>query len=212
MAVYDLEEQEQIDEIKAWWQQYRKLVLLVVVAAAVTVGGIQGWRYYHNKQALEAGELYLQLQGAVGGGDQKKVQDIAVLLVEKYPRTGYAVFAAFAGAKAAFDGGDAAGAKARLQWVVDNGKDDETRDIARLRLAAVLLDEKKFDEALRLLETKHADTLSALYADLKGDVLMAQGKAQDARGAYQLALDKSEAKSAYRALIQIKLDALGGVK
>ena len=76
MAVYDLEEQEQIDEMKAWWKQYRKLVLLVIVAAAVTVGGIQGWRYYQNQQGRDAGELYTQLQGAVGGGDQKKVQDI----------------------------------------------------------------------------------------------------------------------------------------
>lgn len=212
MAVYDLEEQEQIDEIKAWWQQYRKLVLLVVVAAAMTVGGIQGWRYYQTKQAFEAGELYSQLQGAAGSGDQKKVQDIAAVLAEKYPGTGYAVFAALAGAKAAVDSGDTAGAAMRLQWAVDNGKDDETRDIARLRLAAVLLDEKKYDAALQLLDGKHVDTLSALYADLKGDALVAQGKAQEARSAYQLALDKSDAKSSYRALIQIKLDALGEAK
>ena len=212
MAVYDLQEQEQIDEMKAWWKQYRKLVLLVVVAAAATVGGIQGWRYYQNKQGREAGELYAQLQGAVGGGEPQKVQDIAALLAEKYPRTGYAAFAALAGAKAAFDGGDAAAARARLQWVIDNGRDDETRQIARLRLAAVLLDEKKYDEALQLLAAPHVDTLSARYADLKGDVLAAQGKTPEARGAYQLALDKSDAKSSYRALIQIKLDALGAAK
>jgi len=87
MAVYDLEEQEQIDEFKSWWNQYRKLVLLVVIAVAVTVGAIQGWYYYRNKQAFEAGELYSQLQGAAGSGDQRKVQDISVVLVEKYPRT-----------------------------------------------------------------------------------------------------------------------------
>jgi predicted negative regulator of RcsB-dependent stress response len=212
MAVYDLEEQEQIDELKAWWNQYRNLILLVVVAAAVTVGGIQGWRYYRDRQALEAGELYVQLQGAAGGGDQKKVQDIAAILAEKYPRTNYAAFAALAGAKAAFDSGDAAGAGARLQWVIENAREDETREIARLRFAGVLLDEKKYDEALKLLETQHADVLSALYADLKGDVLVAQGKPGEARSAYQLALDKSDAKSAYRGLIQIKLDALGSAQ
>jgi predicted negative regulator of RcsB-dependent stress response len=212
MAVYDLEEQEQIDEIKAWWKQYRSLVLLVVVAAAVTLGGIQAWRYHQSRQALEAGELYSQLQGAVGSGEQKKVQDIAAALVEKYPRTGYATFAALAGAKAAFDSGDAAGARTRLQWVVENGRDDETRDIARLRLAAVLLDEKQYDAALKLLEARQVDALSALYADLKGDVLVAQGRSNDARSAYQLALDKSDARSAHRALIQIKLDALGEAK
>ena len=76
----------------------------------------------------------------------------------------------------------------------------------------MLLDEKKYDDALKLLESRHVDSLSALYADLKGDVLVAQDKTQDARATYQLALDKSEAKSTYRALIQIKLDALGGAK
>ena len=212
MAVYDLEEQEQIDELKAWWSQYRNLILLVVVAAALTVGGFQGWRYYRDKQALEAGELYVQLQGAVGGSDQKKVQDIAAMLAEKYPRTNYAVFAGLAGARAAFDSGDMAGARTRLQWVIDNAREDEAREIARLRLAGVLLDEKKYDEALKLLEGQHAETLAALYADLKGDVLTAQGNPGEARGAYQLALDKSDAKSPYRGLIQIKLDALGSAQ
>ena len=212
MAVYDLEEQEQIEEIKAWWKQYRSLVLLVVAVAAVTVSGIQGWRYHENKQGLEAGELYAQLQAAVSSNEPKKVQDIAALIADKYARTGYAAYAALAAAKAAFDSGDTATARTRLQWLVDKGRDDATRDIARLRLAAVLLDEKQYDDALKLVDTQHMETLSALYADLKGDVLMAQGKVAEARAAYQLALDKSEAKSAYRALIQIKLDALGAAK
>ena len=212
MAVYDLEEQEQLDELKSWWQQHWKLIFLVIAAVAATGGGIQGWRYYQNSQALEAGELYSQLQGAVGSGEVKKAIDIAALVVEKYPRTGYATFAALAGAKLAFESGDAPGAKSRLQWVVDNGKDDETREIARLRLAVVMLDGKQYDEALKLLEAAHGATLNALYADLKGDVLVAQGKSSDARAVYQLALDSSDAQSPYRNLIQIKLDALGAAK
>lgn len=212
MAVYDLEEQEQIEEIKSWWNQYGKLVLLVVVAAVLTIGGLQGWRYYQSKQAVEAGELYAQLKQAADSGDQTRARDIAAALVEKYPRTGYAVLAALAGAKAAFDTGDAAGAKARLQWVVDHAKDDGSRDIARLRLAAVLLDEKNYDEAAKLLDVKPVETLTALYADLQGDVLAARGKPGEARAAYQLALDKSEANSTFRAVVQMKLDALGGTK
>ena len=209
MAVYDLEEQEQIDEIKAWWKQYGGLVILVATIAVLTLAGFRGWSYYQSRQGVEAGELYTQLQGAVGANDPKKVQDIAAVITERYKRTGYAAFAALAAAKAAFDSGDAAAATARLQWVVDNGRDPETRDIARLRMAAVQLDQKKYDEALKLVETQHVETFSALYADLKGDILVAQGKAQEARTAYQAALDKSDSKSAYRALIQVKLDALG---
>ena len=212
MAVYDLEEQEQLDELKAWWKQYRKLILLVAVAAALTVGGIEGWRFYQNKQGLEAGELYVQLQGAIGSGDAKRAQDIAALMTEKYARTGYAELAALMAAKAAFGTGDAAAARARLQWAADHARDEETRDIARLRLAAILLDDKQYDAALKLIDLPHVDAFSALFADLKGDVLVAQGKLGEARGAYQLALDKSDAKSSYRALIRLKLDALGAAK
>ncbi len=212
MAVYDLEEQEQIDEIKAWWKQYGGLVLLVATVALLTVAGMRGWSYYQTKQGIEAGELYTQLQGAVGANDAKKVQDIAAVITDRYKRTGYAAFAAFAAAKAAMDSGDGAAAKTRLQWVVDNGRDDEIKDIARLRLAAVLLDEKNYDDALKLLDAKHGDTYTALYADLKGDVLTAQGKPQEARAAYQIALDKSDSRSGYRALVQVKLDALGAAK
>ena len=209
MAVYDLEEQEQIDEIKAWWKQYGNLVILLATAAVLTVAGVRGWSYYQTRQGVEAGELYTQLQGAAGANDPKKVQDIAAVITDRYKRTGYAAFAALAAAKAAFDSGNSAGAKTQLQWVVDNARDAETRDIARLRLGAVLLDEKKYDEALKLAETAHVETFAALYADLKGDILVAQGKPQEARAAYQTALDKSESKSGYRALIQVKLDALG---
>jgi predicted negative regulator of RcsB-dependent stress response len=152
------------------------------------------------------------LQGAAGANDPKKVQDIAAVITDRYKRTGYAAFAALAAAKAAFDSGNSAGAKTQLQWVVDNARDAETRDIARLRLGAVLLDEKKYDEALKLAETQHVETFAALYADLKGDILVAQGKPQEARAAYQTALDKSESKSGYRALIQVKLDALGAAR
>lgn len=212
MAVYDLEEQEQIDEMKAWWKQYGNMVILLLCVIAITVSAVRGWSYYQNRQGLDAGELYAQLQGAVGAKEPKKVQDIAAVITDKYARTGYAAFAALAAAKAAFDSGDLAAAKARLQWVVDHARDAETRDIARLRLAAVLLDEKNYDEALKLADTAHVDTLSALYADLKGDVLVAQGKPEEARAAYQLALDKSDAKSNYRALIRIKLDALGAAR
>src|SRR4051812_5740457 len=197
MAVYDLEEQEQIDEIKAWWKQYGGLVMLVAIVALLTIAGMRGWSYYQTRQGLEAGELYVQLQGAMGANDGKKAQDIAAVITDRYKRTGYAAFAALAAAKISADTGDRATAKSRLQWVIDNARDDETKDIARLRLAAVLVDDKNYDEALKLLETKHIETFSALYADLKGDVLTAQGKPQEARAAYQAALDKSDSKSGY---------------
>jgi predicted negative regulator of RcsB-dependent stress response len=209
---YDLEEQEQLEAIKAWWKEYGNLVLLVIIACLLTIAAFQGWRYYRHQQALAAATLYEQLQRAEGANDGKRVRDIAAQIADKYASTPYAVMAELAAARASVDGGDLAAAKTRLQWVLDHAKDDEARDIARLRLAGALLDEKDYAEALKLVETKPGDAYSALYADLRGDILAAQGKVAEARSAYQLALDKSDAKNPYSQLVQLKLDALGGTK
>jgi predicted negative regulator of RcsB-dependent stress response len=206
---YDLEEQEQIAEIKAWWKRYGNLVLLATTAALLTVAAHQGWRYYRHQQSLSAITLYEQLEQAERAAEHKKVRDIAAQITNKYGPTVYATMAALASAKAAFLTGDLATARTQLQWVVDNARDDEIKDIARLRLAGVLLDEKNYDAALKLLEKQPVESLAGLYADLKGDILAAQGKHAEARSAYQMALDKSESGSAYRATIQLKLDALG---
>jgi predicted negative regulator of RcsB-dependent stress response len=115
-------------------------------------------------------------------------------------------------AKASYTTGEVDEAKKNLQWVVDHAKDDESRDIARLRLAGVLIDEKKYDDALKLLSAKPSDAYSMLYADRRGDILALQGKKAEARSAYTQALEKTDAQSPYRRLIEVKLDALGEAK
>jgi predicted negative regulator of RcsB-dependent stress response len=206
---YDLEEQEQLASIKAWWQQYGNMVMLAATAALLTIAAYQGWRYYRGTQTMSALSLYEQLERAQRGGEQKKAIDIAAQIVSRYGATPYAVMAALTSARLAVAGGDLAGAKTQLKWVMENARDEDTRDLARLRLAGVLLDEKTYPEALALVETKAGDSLAGLYAELKGDILVAQGKAAEARNAYQLALDKSEGGSTYRATVQLKMDALG---
>jgi predicted negative regulator of RcsB-dependent stress response len=208
-VAYDLEEQEQIATLKAWWNQYGNLVTLAATAALLTVFAFQGWRYYRHTQAVGAVALYEQLEAAERAGEHKKVQDIATQIVGRYGSTSYAVIGALASAKAAFASGNLTAAKEQLRWVLDRARDDELRDLARLRLAGVLLDEKKYAEALALLEAKPVDSMSGLYADLRGDILAAQGDTAKAREAYQLALDRSESQSAYRATIQLKMDGLG---
>lgn len=209
---YDLEEQEQIATLKAWWKDYGNLVIAGVAACALAVGGWQGWRYYQSSQGMAAVTLYEQLDRAEHAGDHKKVRDIAAEITGKYGSTPYGAFAALSAARASFSNGDLAGAKSQLQWVIDNVKEDEIRDVARLRLAGVLLDEKKLDEALKLVEVKPVESMTGLYADLKGDILVAQGKSAEARSAYQLALDRSETGSPYRFTLQLKLDSLGEAK
>ena len=209
---YDLQEQEQLAELKAWWKDYGRLVILGVTAAALAFGAFQGWRYYRHSQSLAAVALYEQLEEAARAGDRKKVTGIAAEMAEKYSATPYAAFAALSAARLSFEGRDLAEAKARLTWVMEHARVEELRDIARLRLAGVLLDEKSFDQALKLLEAKPGETMTGLYADLKGDILAAQGRSAEARDAYQLALDRSEAGSPYRATLQLKLDSLGEPK
>lgn len=209
---YDLEEQEQIAVIKDWWRKYGNLVTTASLAVLVGIAAIQVWRYYSAQQSAAAATLYSQLDTADQTNEPKKVQDIATAIVNSHGSTAYAGMAQLRAAKTLAAANDLANAKLRLQWVVEKGKDEEMRDIARLRLAGVLLDEKKPDEALKLLETKHLPAFDGVYADLKGDILAIQGKRAEARAAYQLALDKFDARSNYRQLVQVKLDAVGEAK
>ena len=212
MATYDLEEQEKIDELKSWWNTYGTLVILAVVTFVAAIAGTQGWNYYQKQQVEQAAVLYAALQKVEGSRDPKKIGDAANLVMEKFSGSGYASRAALISARASFDAGDVQNARIRLQWALDNTKEEELKDLVRLRLAGLLLDEKKYDEALQLLESKHDESFAGLYADLKGDVSIAAGKVAEARAAYQTALDKIDKKSAYRNLVQMKLDALGETK
>ncbi|HEY0335920.1 MAG TPA: tetratricopeptide repeat protein [Burkholderiales bacterium] len=209
---YDLEEQEQIDAIKGWWGQYGKLVMLAAIAFLFTIAAFQGWRYYRAQQAERAATLFMQLDEAERASDAKRVRDIAAQIIDRHGSTQYAALAALAAGKAGVTTGEVDDAKKNLQWAVDHAKDEDMRAVARLRLAGILLDEKKYDDALKLLSANTAESFAMLYADLRGDVLSAAGRPAEARAAYQLALEKSEPSSSYRRLIEVKLDAMGEAK
>lgn len=209
MAHYDLEEQEQLDSLKTWWKMYGNLVTSVLLAVSVAVIGWQGWNRYQNGQSAEASGIFSVLEQAVAQQDAQKVKAAAGELAEKFGGTTYASLGALLAAKQSFEAGDLKTAKAQLTWAADNGK-NEIRDVARLRLAAVLLDEKAYDEALKQLEVKHAAAFDARFFDLKGDVLVAQGKKAEARAAYKSAQGKLEGSGGVAGeLLQQKLDALG---
>ena len=208
---YDLEEQEQIATLKAWWKDNGTLLLSLVTAAALALAGWQWWRSWQGNQVAQARALYEVLARAAQTGDAKVVCDAAGSLVESFPRTLYASMGALAAARFHFERADLKNAKAQLQWVLERSSSDELRDIARLRLAAVLLDDKAYDEALTLLQAKHADALAAQVAALKGDLLAAKKLPAEARAAYRLALEKADAgNAAFRDSVQLRLDALGG--
>ena len=213
MAHYDLEEQEQIDSLKTWWKMYGNLVSGVLVAISVAGLGWQGWGWYQRSQAAQAAGIYAVLEQAAALRDGQKVKAAAGELAEKFGSTSYAWLGALVAARQSFDAGDLKTARAQLSWAVDNAK-DEVKDLARLRLAAVLLDEKAYDEALKQLEAAHDAAFAARFLELKGDVLAAQGEVPEARAAYKAALDKGEVREgrggAGRELLRQKLDSLGG--
>jgi predicted negative regulator of RcsB-dependent stress response len=209
---YDLEEQEQIAALKAWWADNGRYVVAALAAAALAGGGWLGWGAWQGAQARAAGQHYDAVLRAASADDLKGLREAAAALAENYPRTLYASMGALAAAKVFFERGDLKGAGAQLRWVIERSGSDELRDLARLRLAAVLLDEKSYDEALALLEAKHGAPLEAQYAALKGDILVAKNQPAEAKAAYRIALEKAAAggREALRASIQLRLDALGG--
>jgi len=207
----DLEEQEQVAELKAWWEQHGMLVMSVLLAVAVGVAGWQGWNWYQREQAAQAGVLYDTVVKAVQVGDAKAMRDASGALVEKYPRTLYASMGALSAARFYHDRNDTKSAKAQLQWVVEHSPSDDFRDLARLRLAAVLMDENAYDDALKLLDEKHGAAYEAQYAALRGDLLMAKKQTAEAKAAYKIALDKADKNDApFRESVRMRLDALGG--
>lgn len=208
MAAYDLEEQEQLAELKAWWKQQGNLVLGTVAAVLLLFAAWNGWRWYQRAQALEAAALYENLQQAARMSDGKAVRDAAGGILEKYAGTAYAPLAALVSAKVNYQAGDLKTARAQLQWALDNARQEEVRAIARLRLATVLMDDNAYDEAMKMVEAKPAEGFEALFASMRGDILSAQGKRAEARTAYKAAVEKAT-DAAFRETLRLKLDALG---
>lgn len=204
---YDFEEQERIAAIQHWWEDNARFVYGAIAALVLSVGGYKGWQYWSAVQNEDAAAMVAELPKV--RGDAKRAGDIAQAVIDKHPRTFWASEAALVSARASFDAGDLATAQARLEWVLKHGR-DEHRGVARIRLAAVYLDQKKYAEALELLDGNKDEAWAAIAADLKGDVFFAQGRIDEARAAYKLAVEKADPRSPMRSVSEQKLGALGG--
>jgi len=205
----DLQEQEQLDALKAFWKDYGNLITWVLVIALGAYGGWNLWNYWQRKQAQGASAMFDALDQAVQAGDVERTGRVFTDLKERFGRTAFAQQGGLEAAKLQFQKGQADAAKSSLSWVADNAVEDEYRTIARLRLAAMLAEAKQYDEALKQLDGAKADGFQALVADRRGDVLLAAGKKDEARAAYQSAWKTMDEKLDYRRLVEAKLTALG---
>lgn len=206
---YDLEEQEQLATLKAWWAKYGNLSTWVVIAGLAAYSGWNGWNYYQRNQAAQASVLFDELQTAVTAKDNAKVARVAGDIETKFGSTAYASLGALSAAKSFFDANDLKSAKAQLEWVVAHGN-DEHKNIASVRLAGVLLDEKAYDAALKALAVAALPQFKSSVEDRKGDILAAQNKLEEARTAYKAALEAADKNNPGRQLIQLKLESIGG--
>lgn len=219
MATYDLEEQEQLEELKTWWKMHGTLITAVVVALAIGVVGWQGWQWWQRTQTGQAAQVWSAMQQALMQQDVKRVRTIAGELIDKFPGTAYAGMAALLSGKVLYESGDLKSAQAQYGWAAEHAKDQGTRDLARLRQALVLVDEKSFDAALKLLAVPPAPSFMPRFLEVRGDVLVSQGKGSEARSAYDEAIKALEGgrKAAnlpagpYLDILQAKRAAAGGL-
>jgi predicted negative regulator of RcsB-dependent stress response len=205
----DLQEQEQLDELKAFWKQYGNLITWLLILVLGGFAAFNGWNWWQREQGAKAGAMVDALVQAAEAGDPERSTRILADLKERHARTAQAQQGALLAARVQLDKQQPDAALATLAWVADNASDDEYRSIARLRAAGILLDKKQYDDALKQIDAAKSPNFAALVADRRGDVLSAQGKAAEARAAYEAAYKAMAPTLDYRRLVEAKLTALG---
>ncbi|MDA8416458.1 MAG: tetratricopeptide repeat protein [Betaproteobacteria bacterium] len=208
--MYDLEEQEQIDSLKAWWKQYHRWVIGLLLGTALVGGCYRGWVYYQDRQMAEAGQRFEVIREAARAADPGKALAAAQQLENEQPGSGMASRGALMAAAVCHEHGRVGDVLSQLTWVEQHSKEPPLIELARLRAAGQLSEQKRYDEALHQLDANHDPQFLGLTLDLRGDILLALGRMAEARAAYQGAVDKSSPMDALHQLAQIKWEALGG--
>lgn len=205
----DLQEQEQLDALKSFWKRQGNLVTWVLILVLGGFAAWNGWQYWQREQAVKASAMFDELERAAQAADADKTGRVFNDLKERFPRTAFAQQGALLAAKSQFDKGQLDAAQASLQWLAQNGKDEDLRTVAQLRLAGLHAHAKRYDEALKAVDAATATGFEGLTADRRGDVLVLQGKRSEAVVAYQAAYKAMSDKLDYRRLVEAKLTALG---
>lgn len=210
---YDLHEQEQLDELKAFWQRWGGTVLSIVVIALLVWSGLRVWNWYQARQSAEAASLAATLSSATRpNADPAAIEKAWDGLRDAYPDTIQASMGALETAAALSRAGKAEAAEKVLTWLAERGRDPEYRSIGRLRLAGLQIDRGALDAAWKTLADgdpkASGPEMEGAFADRRGDVLVAQGKSREAAAEYDVALKNVGASSPMRSVVQLKREAL----
>ena len=205
----DLEEQEQLDQLRHFWKAYGTLITWVVVLAAGSLLAWNGWQYWQREQAARASALYDEMERGAQAGDAARVERALADMKNKFAGTAYAQQGGLLAARVLHEKGNAEASRAALAWVAEKAADPGYQAVARLRLAGELMEAKSYDEALKQLSAGMPKEFEALAADRRGDVYMAQGKREEAKAEYRKSWSAFPPDNEYRRLIEIKLNAVG---
>jgi len=205
----DLEEQEQLDDLKHFWNQYGNLITWFLIAVFGSFAAWNGWQYWQRSQAVQASVLYDEVERAAAGGDTARVEQAFKDIQDKFGRTTYAQQAGLLAGRMLAEQGKTDAAKAALQWVASDASDAGYQSLARLRLAGLLVQNKAYDDALKQLASGISKEFEPLAADRRGDIYNLQGKRDQAKAEYLKAWQGFTADSDYRTLVEVKLAALG---
>ena len=205
----DLEEQEQLDELKHFWKRFGNLITWVLIVVLGAFAAWNGYQYWQRSQAAQASVMYDEVERAIQAGDTTKIERSLADMKDRFGSTLYAQQAGLLGAKALYDKGNLDAARAALTAVANNASDKGYQAIAKVRLAGLLLEKKSYDEALQQLSGTFPKDFAALADDRRGDIFSAQGKKSEAKAEYQKAFKGLNERVEYRRLVEVKLNALG---
>lgn len=206
---FDLEEQEQLDELKHFWREYGNLITWALIVVFGAIAAWNGWNYWQNRQAGQASAMYDEVERAAIAGDVQRVQRAFADMKERFGGTTYAQQAALLTAAVLEQKDKADDAKKALAWVADKASDEGYQAIARLRLASLMMEAKQYDDALKQLSASFPPDFEPLAADRRGDIFNLQGKKAEAKAEYEKAYKGLDERSEYRKLVEVKLGALG---
>ena len=206
MAQYDTEEQ-QVEALKSWWKENGTAVIIGALLGIGALGGWRGWNWYEEKQAVNASDVFVSVQEFMIAGDMASFQEQAETLRTEYASTPYAVLATLHEAKAQAKEGDLKAAAESLRWAVKHSAQPAIRDVARIRLARVLVADHKLDDAQAVIDKEFSEGYRSLVHEIQGDILIARGEPEQAKQAYDLALESARASGVE--FLQMKRDDLG---